>query len=228
MSSSLEVERALLVAALKNLPALMRHRLEELKAHADELRRRPDLLWFLLLQSAATQGNSRGWAGLCGDPETLRSVDYSALEPLSPEDREARLLAALRKAKVRMPSIKAPRLAENIQRIAEMGGVEEATKRMLSLPTQDEKLRFMRSFAGIGEKYGRNVWMDIYDPAFRNSIAVDERIKKIAGALGFKITGYQQAEAFFCDIAAEAGVEPWELDRLLYNFTDHFLGVLRV
>jgi hypothetical protein len=204
----------------------MRQRLRELKAEGETFRARPDLLWYLLLQSAATQGNSRGWAGLCGDPATLRSVAYDVLVPLTPAAREERLLAALRKAKVRMQTVKAPQLAANVARIDEMGGAEQATRRMLSLPTRDEKFRFMRSFAGIGEKYGRNVWMDIYDPAFRDTVAVDERLKKVARALGFTGTGYRQAEAFYCAIARDAVLEPWELDRLLYNFTDHFVGVV--
>lgn len=226
MPSNLESKRSLLVAALKDLPSDMRHRLEELKRDGEDLRRRPDLLWYLLLQSAATQGNSRGWSGLCGDAATLESVAYGVLEPLTPEAREARLLAALRTAKVRMPTVKAPRLAANVGQIAEMGGVEKAKIRMLGLPTRDEKLNFMRSFAGIGEKYGRNVWMDVYDPAFRDTVAVDERLKKVARAMGLNETGYAQAEAFYCAIACDAGLEAWELDRLLYNFTDHFLQVI--
>jgi hypothetical protein len=204
----------------------MHQRLRELKAEGEALRCRSDLLWYLLLQSAATQGNSRGWAGLCGDPVILKSVTYDVLAPLTPAAREERLLAALRKAKVRMQTVKAPQLAANLARIAEMGGAVEATRRMLSLPARDEKFRFMKSFAGIGEKYGRNIWMDIYDPAFRDTVAVDERLKKVARALGFTGTGYQQAEAFYCAIARDAGLEPWDLDRLLYNFTDHFLGVV--
>jgi hypothetical protein len=125
-----------------------------------------------------------------------------------------------------MQTVKAPRLAANLARIAEMGGVELATRRMLGLSTFKEKLRFLRSFDGIGEKYGRNIWMDIYDPDFRNTVAVDERLKKVARAIGFTGTGYQQSVAFYCSIARDAELEPWELDRLLYNFTDYFLGVV--
>lgn len=227
MGSALESKRAVLVAALKNAPPYMQQRLQELKAEGEELRKRRDLLWHLLLQSAATQGNSRGWEGLCGDQVTLKSVAYSVLAPLDQKTREARLLAALRKAKVRMQTTKAPWLAANVARIAEMGGVEQATKRMLSLPTREEKFRFMRSFDGIGEKYGRNIWMDIYDPAFRDSIAVDERLKKVARALGFTGQGYKRAEAFYCAIARDANLEPWELDRLLYRFTEYFLGKIK-
>jgi len=37
---------------------------------------------------------------------------------------------------------------------------------------------------------------------------------------------YGQAESFYCAIAKDAGLEPWELDRLLYNFTDYFLDII--
>ena len=226
MPATVARNRARLVAALADMPEYMRDRLQELKAGSEALRKRPDLLWYLLLQSAATQGNSRGWAGLCGSPETLKSVAYHKLAPLSRAGREEILLAALRKAKVRMPARKAPWLAKNLARIAELGGVEMATQEMLSLPTRSEKFRFMLQFDGIGEKYGRNVWMDIYDPSFRSTVAVDERLKKVAKALGFTGTEYREVETFYCAIAKDADLEPWELDRTLYNFTDHFLRVI--
>jgi len=214
------------VAALSSIPVHMRQCLQKLKADGEDCRKRPDLLWYLLLQSAATLGSSRGWDGLCGDPATLDSISYSKLASLDAETRETHILAALRKAKVRMQTIKAPQLASNVARIASMGGVEQATKRMLSLSGRDEKFRFMRQFDGIGEKYGRNAWMDIYDPAFRDTVAVDMRLKKVAKELGFSGRSYRDAETFYCAIARDAGLEPWELDRLLYNFTSHFLNVI--
>lgn len=223
MGGQLDAKRTKLLAALQDLPPEMRRRLKALKAEGRALRKRPDLLWYLLLQSAATQGNSRGWVGLCGDPVTLASVSFAKLATMTSSRREAALLAALQKAKVRMPTIKAQRLAANLARIIELGGVEAATKLMLSLPDREAKLQFIRSFAGIGEKYGRNIWMDIYDPAFRDAVAIDERLKKVAKAMGFVSNSYQEAEQFYCQIAEEAGLEPWELDRLLYQFTDHFL-----
>ncbi len=224
---SLEAKRSKLVAELRALPSEMRLKLDESKAHASELRGRPDLLWYQLLSSAATMGNSRGFAGLCGDPETLASVAYSVLAPLAPVERESRLLKALQKAKVRMPTVKAPRLAANLEKIASLGGAEAATRKMLALPSREEKLAFARSFDGIGEKYGRDIWMDIYDPAFRDAIAVDVRVKDIAEALTFSGQHYRDYESFFVSVARDANLEPWELDRLLYTFTDHFLSVIR-
>jgi hypothetical protein len=57
-------------------------------------------------------------------------------------------------------------------------------------------------------------------------VAIDQRLKKVALALGFSGRGYHALESFFCDIARDAELEPWELDRLLYNFNDHFLARL--
>lgn len=221
-----EAKRSQLVIALKNSPEHMQERLREIKLEARGLRQLPDLLWYLLLQTAATQGNSRGWDGLCGDPDTFQSVAYPVLARLIPRAREEQLLNALRRAVVRMPARKTRWLVHNFTRVHQMGGVEKATQHMLSLSTRDDKLRFMKSFDGIGEKYGRNNWMVIYDPDFRDTVAVDERLKKVAKAIDFRINSYQHAEEFYIAIAREAGLEPWELDRLLYNFTDHFLNAV--
>jgi len=133
-------------------------------------------------------------------------------------------MAALQAAKVRMASIKAPRLAWNLRRIERMGGVENATQQMLRLESRQAKIDFMKSFQGVGDKYGRNVWMDIYDPAFRDAIAVDERIKSVSAAIGFEENNYVKHEAYYCGIAKDAGLEPWEVDRLLYHFKPHFIA----
>ena len=69
--------------------------------------------------------------------------------------------------------------------------------------------------------------MDIYDPSFRDAIAVDERVKKVARALTFTGPRYHDYESFFVSVAHDAKLEPWELDRLLYNFTDHFLSAIQ-
>ncbi|WP_035061221.1 hypothetical protein [Andreprevotia chitinilytica] len=220
-------KRTRFIAALKALPVHMQERLQALKADGEALRQRPDLLWYLLLQCAATRENARYWAGLCDAPELLHSVSYAILTQLDAASRAAHLLSVLRKAKIRLRGEQTVQLAVNVSRITELGGVEAATTHMLNLPTRDEKYEFMCSFHGIGPKYARKVWMDIHDPAFRDTFAVDLRLKRVAVALGFsdcREGSYQQAELFYHAIAQEAALEPWELDRLLYHFTNHFLG----
>src|SRR5438067_1486794 len=98
MPTNLESKRAQLVAGLKNLPPHMQRRLQELKSNAEKLRKRPDLLWYLLLQSAATQGNTSGWVRLREDSETLDSLDYSELVKLDGDKREKKILTAFQKA----------------------------------------------------------------------------------------------------------------------------------
>jgi hypothetical protein len=218
--------RAALIDAFCELPVHMRDRLEGLKRTGNALRQRNDLLWYLLLQSASTQGNSRGWQGLFGNADLLASVEYGALSFVEHGDREALILNALRVAKVRMPTQKAIWLAANFNRIAHMGGVAVATQQMLGLPDRNAKYEFITQFDGIGKKYGRNIWMDIYDPCFRGAIAVDERVKKVSGAIGLETRRYNDIESFFVSCAQDSGLEPWEVDRLLYNFTDHFLSVI--
>ena len=65
--------------------------------------------------------------------------------------------------------------------------------------------------------------MDVYHPEFRESIAVDDRIQKLSYAMGCEFASYEDHERFYLDVAHEAGLEGWELDRLIYNYRDYFL-----
>ena len=107
-----------------------------------------------------------------------------------------------------------------------MGGVAAALNRMRSLQGRMAKLAFFRQFVGIGDKYGRNIWMDLCDPDFRDSIAIDVRLQKMYPLLGVPTKNYELAEAAMLDIASEAGLTGWELDRLLFHFPDHFLAAV--
>lgn len=68
--------------------------------------------------------------------------------------------------------------------------------------------------------------MDVYHPDFHDTLAIDLRIKKITKALGYSYKTFEEEERFYQDIAEEAGLQGWELDRLLYNYTDHFLAAI--
>lgn len=222
-----ELRRSALVAPLKSLTPEMKAVLRQRKAEGNRLRRRRDLVWQLLLQSFATMGNSRGWAGLFGTPGLAAQVSFSSLRRCPPAARRRRIEMVLRKGKVRMAAKKSRWLISNFAVIEKLGGVEAATRHALNLRTRDEKFQFMDAFDGIGPKYARNVWMDIYDPAFRNAIA-DERIKSITSALGHSFKTYNEHERFFQGVAREVKLEPWEVDRLLYHFKDDLLAAIRV
>jgi hypothetical protein len=123
-----------------------------------------------------------------------------------------------------MPAQKARWLGSNFRVIELGGGVNAVTRNALRLTNRQEKMDFMARFAGIGAKYARNVWMDIYDPTFREAVAIDARIQEISTALGYTFKTYEEHEAFYVTIAKDAGLERWELDRLLYRFTKQFLN----
>ena len=48
--------------------------------------------------------------------------------------------------------------------------------------------------------------------------AVDARIKAVSERLGVSFGSYAAHEAFYLGVARLAGINGWELDRLLYNF----------
>jgi hypothetical protein len=89
---------------------------------------------------------------------------------------------------------------------------------------REAKIAFMKRFHVVGPKYARNIWIDAYHPDFRNTIAVDLRIRKITEALGHSFKTYEEEERLYQDIAKAADLQGWEVDRLLYKYTDRFLA----
>ncbi len=197
-----------------------------MRAHAESLRQRPDVVWRLLLQSAATMGNSRGWNGLFGGAMLPTLIGFDAVGAIRPDLRGSYMAPILQTASVRMPRQKAEALALNHAIITALGGETAARSAAFAQPTRDAKIAFMKGFHGIGDKYARNVWMDLYDSHFHDAIAYDERLKKVAAAMGAQFQNYMAAEQYFTELARESGREPWEVDRLLYHFNSDALDAV--
>jgi hypothetical protein len=203
-----------------------RGKLEEGKIEERHLER-PDFVWHYLIQTLAVMGNSRGYGGLILNLDNYNRVTFEALSRLSPTDRLRVLKETLHAAKVRMPDKKAAWLAKNFRRIESMGGPAAAKADLFSKRTREAKIAFMERFEGIGPANARNIFMAVYDPDFRQSVKVDERIRSISEVLGVSFSSYDEHEQFYLDVAAKAGLNGWELDRLLYNFKDEVLAKLR-
>jgi hypothetical protein len=211
------VARSRLVAVVSRLAAEKRAELDNHKqSHTDIAR--PDFLWHYLLQSFATMGRSSGWHGLIGNKANYDLVTYTALESLSVADRLRVAREVCRVAKVRMPDRKADFIVGCFERIHSMGGPEAAKAQLLSQPGREAKIRWLKAMPGIGDKYARNIMMDVYHEDFRDSIAVDARIKAVSDTLGLSFPSYSAHETFYLEVARQAGLNGWELDRLLYNF----------
>jgi hypothetical protein len=222
-------KRERLVRFLRAPDSAHERKLVEMREQAKELRQRVDVVWRLLLQSAATMGNSRGWKGLfgdSGDSMLSRLMAFDAVGAIRQDLRVSYMEPILQTASVRMPRHKAETLAKNHTRISDLGGQAAARKTAFDQPTREAKIAFMKGFHGIGDKYARNVWMDLYDDQFHDAIAFDERLEKIAAAMGARFQGYAAAERYFVELAAESGREPWEVDRLLYHFNDDAIDAI--
>jgi len=223
-----EAKRQALVVALRHITPEMQDGLSSWKRWGIKEAKRPDFVWHILLQSFATWGGVRGAEGLINTPSNYERVKFDRLSRDYPKRRYEAIQRVFRKAGIRWPEAKAALMARNYDLVKDMGGLKEARKRALSSRGREAKIAFMKRFHGIGDKYARNIWMDVYHPDFHDTIAIDLRIKKITEALGysFKSNEYDKHERFYQDIAKEAGLQGWELDRLLFNYTDHFQAAI--
>jgi thermostable 8-oxoguanine DNA glycosylase len=214
------------IRAIKERPWFMDAKLAVLRRNAgDELR--ADFVWHYMLQSLATMGNSRGWVGVIGNEKNCRKVSYASLSKLSAKQRLAMLRRTFSDAKVRWPKKKASYAVANFRWIEKHGGAEQVSRTARECCGIEAKTEYLKQLQGIGDKYARNIWMDVYHPDGYDSIAVDQQIQNLSAALGVKFKTYAAHEQYYRDIAREANVQPWALDRLVYNFTDYFLWAVQ-
>jgi hypothetical protein len=160
------------------------------------------------------------------NPALRGKVRYERLSALSSPTRGLALGDALREAGVRMPARKTEWLLENFERIEARGGPEAVKAQLEGFAGRRAKIAFLKSFRGIAEKQALNLMMAAYHPDFREAIAMDERIGKISERLGVEFGGFADAEAFYLEAAHAAGLEGWELDRVLHHFSGEILAAL--
>lgn len=207
----------LLVSIVRTLYKEKQSELERLKLEYSDIAR-PDFIWHYLLQSFSTMGRAAGWHGLIGNKTNYNRITYDTLAALPSINREIQVRQVCHDAKIRMPEKKTDYILGCFNYIQRLGGLAAAKAKLLAQPGRDAKIRFLQTFPGIGPKYARNIMMDVYHEDFRNSIAIDVRIKAISDSLGLSFTSYIEHESFYLNIAVDAGINGWELDRLLFNF----------
>lgn len=155
-------------------------------------------------------------------------VRWKALRALPKAGRRLNISRALHKAKVLYAKKKVPYVLENFERLEKEGGPQKVKRLLDSKSTADEIIKFLCTFRGIGPKYARNMMMDGYHPKFRDSVAIDQRIQKILKEVGQPLgTDYEEAERFLLGVAKTVRLKGWELDRLLFSYTDKVLARLR-
>lgn len=210
-----------LAAAGTVLAQLKSETLKRLKSRYKDLKR-DDFLWHYILQSFATWGGSSGWKGLIDTAETYDQITFDAVRKWPASKRTQRASRIFATAKVRYANDKGRHLVGCFDHINELGGLVAARDMLLQQKGREAKIRFLKAFPGIGDKYARNIMMDVYHPDFRNSIAIDSRIKKISNEWKLTFRSYSEHEAFYLEVARTASLSGWELDRLMYRFETVF------
>jgi hypothetical protein len=213
------------VSAVCSVAAAKRAQLNRLKQSVEW--DQEDFIWESLLCAMATWGNSRG-AAFFTNEDLHGPVRFAALADMSAEDRRRLLAENMARGGVRRAERKAVLLCENYDRIVRDHGPAAVKRKLEACAGRQAKIRFLKTFRGIGDKYARNLMMDVYHPEFRDSIAIDERVSKFSVRLGIDAWTYKKKEQYFLRAARDAGLNGWELDRLLYNFTDDVLRTLDV
>ncbi len=200
------------------------------KAHIDKMKlchkslERPDFIWHYLLQSFATMGSVRGLQGLIINQENYNKIRYEELAKLKPKCRKRVVEETCQDAKVRMPIKKAEFIIGCFEWIKVRGGCEAVKIALNSQIGRDGKVKYLMQLPGVGPKYSRNIMMDVYHADFRNSIAIDSRIKNISDLLGIEFSNYSDHENFYLDVARQVGINGWEFDRLMFNYSKEFIG----
>ena len=185
-----------------------------------------DWLWHNLLLSFATMGNARGAEGLIDKPDNLSRVAYEVLVLLKPEQRRKHVEQVLREAGVRWPSRKSDLISTNVEIVCELGGPVEAGKLAMKQPGRKAKIKFLKRFKGIGDKYTRNIWRDVGHPDCEDVVALDTRIKNITRALGLSFKSYEEEEEFYISVAKTIGVTGGALDYALFDSHKEIIALL--
>jgi hypothetical protein len=181
---------------------------------------REDFVWRAILSGFSTMGNSRGYEGLMQNEANYSKVAYPALQKVSPRWRKEHIAKVFRSAGIRYAERKAGWLNENVNVMRKLGGLDSAKRELEGAYKMSGKIALLTTFKGISKKYARNMMMDVYHPEFQNCIAVDARIKKVSKALGLRFSTFEEEEQFYIASAKAARLQPWELDRVIYNFTN--------
>lgn len=201
--------------------------LEDLERHAVALSK-TDFLWSLLVHAFATMGSAAGWDRLSSNTESLNYLRYdNLLKLINRKHRESFILEIFKKHGIRFPNRKASFLVEIFAEIKELGGPVSAQKALLRLHGREKKILFLKRLPGIGDKYARHILMCTFHPDFRQSIAIDTRIKTLTSMFGFRFSNYESHEKFLLEIASKANITGWELDRLMFWFYDEWKSEIK-
>ena len=147
----------------------MRLQLDTLRDSAHQWGRHPDWPWNGFILSYSTLGGSDNWdKNIKSKYETYYA--WNVLAGQSPNER-ATHFAELGNPRFRKRV--SQWVAQSYDRIEKAGGPAVIRADYKACSKAQDRINFIRSFPGFGEKYGRNIPMDCYDELVRDHFAID-------------------------------------------------------
>lgn len=202
-------------------------KLQSLKEKGDKWWVRDDVIWFEIALSLATLQGSYGSQIVVDEDGQIDEHRYGSVAFGTLEQVDSDLLYSYLESRlygnVAMHRRKAEAFEKNLHLIKEKYRHPEGAKQaFMEKEGQEGKMEFLKQFELIGDKYARNIPMDLYLEDFREYIAIDSRIEGILKETSYRFERrrYDKHEQFLQAVANELEMEPWELDRTLYHFED--------
>jgi hypothetical protein len=216
-----DMERSEVVKFLREKFDQHRDLLMQAKDDAEKWGGHADWPWNGLVLSAATRGGSARWDRNV-KPRYERELSWAVIEGVTDGERRQRFETV-----GRFWRRTAKWLEVVYQHILDKGGPPSIRATLASMDA-DAVIAFWRAFLDIGDKYARNMMMDVYDRRFRDGrFAVDSRIKALLPGLGYQGRNlYVAQEGFLNALASDVAIEGWELDRLLYQANNQIAEAL--
>lgn len=100
------------------------------------------------------------------------------------------------------------------------GGPTTIRNQYRKLQTAEERIEFLKKVPGIGQKYARNIAMEVCDELVCNHFALDYRLKTLIRPFLRRNFSYREGEEFLRSVAARLHVDARTLDRTLYRNYD--------
>jgi hypothetical protein len=192
-------------------------RLTALFEAGTRLREQDGWAWYVFVQSYATNGGVRTWDAFLDDggAELIR---WDALFGDLPDDVDA--------AAARLEALSRRFLAP--RRFHAVGGPDVVARTWNGHRQPATLLGWLKTFPMIGDKYARNMCMDVSHPLILDHIALDHRVNELCDRVegAPRSVPYKGREAWLRGVATELGVSCWHLDRLLFGRFDDLKTVL--
>ena len=186
------------------------------------LRARDGWAWDVFVQSYATNGGVRTWEAFLkeGGAELVRWDALLGEDEADVEAAAARLEAlSHRFLTPRWAARTRPALLSTFRRFHAVGGPDRMARNWNGHNQPDSLLRWLKTFPMIGDKYARNMCMDVSHPLILDHIALDHRIHTICDVVegAPPRIPYGRGEGGRRGVANQLGINGWYLDRLLFG-----------